>query len=260
MLSIEHNTGHRVDGNPRLCGIELEGVRRSVLQCEWRYLSFFNFAVPPSVLQPYVPAHTELDLWQGAAWLSLVGTISKNSRFLGFSIPGQQDYEQIDLRFYVRRRNRHPGVVFVKEVIGKPLVALAARTFLNQQYVFGETERRLRVQKGKLKVCYSWRSNRMWNSFCVSSDNRFEEVDEDSSAAFFAQRLWSYTKHSQLRTLVMHIEHPPWRIAPVNDSSVILPDDSVFGPVFTSILQKPADICFVAEGSPVRIRSLQRVT
>src|SRR5688572_14753119 len=78
---------------------------KPVGSCEWRDLIFMNYPVPAAVLKPYLPAGTELDLWEGQPWLSLVALTFKSTRVLHIPLPGQQDYVQVNLRFYVKHQH-----------------------------------------------------------------------------------------------------------------------------------------------------------
>ena len=78
-------------------------MSREFLSAEWRYLAMLNYRVPAEWLTPFVPVGTELDLWDGAAYLSLVGFHFRNTRLLGVPIPFHQTFEEVNLRFYVRR-------------------------------------------------------------------------------------------------------------------------------------------------------------
>lgn len=96
-----------------------------------RYLLFLNYAMDPKILQPWLPEGTAFDLWDGRAWLSLVGLTFRNAQAFGVRLPFQQDFEQIHLRFYVQRQEglrRKRGVVFLREVVAKPLLAPLARS------------------------------------------------------------------------------------------------------------------------------------
>ena len=77
---------------------------RPFLTASWRYLALLNYEVPPALLRPLVPAGTELDMWGGATLASIVGFRFLDTRVLGLSIPGHRDFDEINLRFYVRRR------------------------------------------------------------------------------------------------------------------------------------------------------------
>ena len=74
------------------------------LTAEWRHLLMVNYVVDPAVLEPLVPAGTELDLWQGRAYVSVVGFRFLRTRVLGMPIPFHRNFDEVNLRFYVRRR------------------------------------------------------------------------------------------------------------------------------------------------------------
>jgi uncharacterized protein YqjF (DUF2071 family) len=45
----------------------------SFLKAEWRKLIIANYVVDQKLLEPHVPFGTELDLWEGKCYVSLVG-------------------------------------------------------------------------------------------------------------------------------------------------------------------------------------------
>src|SRR5919199_3954177 len=93
--------------------------RRPFLTAEWRYLVMLNYDVPPAVLAPLVPAGTTLDLWRGRALVSVVGFRFLATRVLGVPVPFHRDFDEVNLRFYVRRElpggEVRRGVTFVRE-------------------------------------------------------------------------------------------------------------------------------------------------
>src|SRR5258705_12109401 len=92
----------------------------------------------PPCLQKYVPAGTELDPYDGKTYASLVGFQFRRTKLLGtIPIPFHTDFEEINLRFYVRRSEdgeARRGVVFVTEIVLKHAIAFAARLFYNDNY------------------------------------------------------------------------------------------------------------------------------
>src|SRR5678816_1521291 len=100
------------------------------LTAEWRKLAIANYSVDPNILTPYLPYKTELDLWEGKCYVSLVGFRFINTKLKGFYVPFHRDFEEINLRFYVRHRDGDQwkrGVVFMKEIVPKPALAIVAR-------------------------------------------------------------------------------------------------------------------------------------
>src|SRR4026208_556537 len=90
------------------------------LTAEWRRLAMLSFEIDPRVLSPLVPAGTELDEWQGRTFASLVGFLFLDTRVFGLAVPFHRNFEEVNLRFYVRRMasdGLRRGVVFVKEIV-----------------------------------------------------------------------------------------------------------------------------------------------
>ena len=103
---------------------------RPFLTAQWRCLAMVNFEIDPAVLRPFVPVGTELDCWQGRAFVSVVGFLFVDTRVWGCPIPYHRDFEEVNLRFYVRRRadeGWRRAVVFVKEIVPRAAIAMTAR-------------------------------------------------------------------------------------------------------------------------------------
>ena len=101
------------------------------LNAAWRKLAFANYPVPPEVLSSYLPAGTELDTWMGHPYVSLIGFVFQDVRLLGLRVPFHVNFEEVNLRFYVRRKvdgSWRRGVVFVKEIVPKRAITLVANT------------------------------------------------------------------------------------------------------------------------------------
>ncbi len=111
------------------------------MTAEWRYLAMINYEIDPAILLPYVPPGTEIDHWRGTTFVSIVGFLFLNVRVLGLPIPFHRNFDEINLRFYVRRQTvegPRRGVVFVKEIVPRQAIATAARVFYNENYVARE--------------------------------------------------------------------------------------------------------------------------
>ncbi len=77
-------------------------MSKTFLQAEWRKLAMANYAVDSSLLAKYLPHHTEIDLWNDTCYVSLVGFMFKDTRIKGIRIPFHVNFEEVNLRFYVR--------------------------------------------------------------------------------------------------------------------------------------------------------------
>ena len=101
------------------------------LTAEWRKLVMLNYLVEPELLYPYVPYGTELDYWNGKLHVSLVGFMFLNTKVLGLPIPFHRNFEEMNLRFYVRCKQDgewRRGVVFIKEIVPKFMISFVARS------------------------------------------------------------------------------------------------------------------------------------
>ena len=137
------------------------GTNSVFLTAEWRDLAMLNFEIAPDALAPYVPAGTELDSWNGKMFVSAVGFLFQKTRVLGIPVPFHRDFEEVNLRFYVRRKASgewRRGVVFIKEIVPRRAIAAIARACYNENYVALPMSHRIeKVSGGTKAVCYSWR-------------------------------------------------------------------------------------------------------
>src|SRR5258708_3087722 len=132
------------------------------LSAEWRDLLMLNYEVDPACQQKYIPAGTELDSFDGKTYVSLVGFQFCRTKLLGtIPIPFHTDFEEINLRFYVRRSEASEmrrRVVFIAEIGPKHAIALAARLFYNENYVCRPMAHRIFSKDSEVEVEYSWRT------------------------------------------------------------------------------------------------------
>src|SRR5882724_9432498 len=90
------------------------------LTAEWSHLAMLNYEVDPKILVSFVPPGTELDFWNGKAFVSMVGFLFQKTRVCGIAIPFNRNFEEVNLRFYVRRKvddGWRRAVVFIKELV-----------------------------------------------------------------------------------------------------------------------------------------------
>src|SRR5262245_53035082 len=108
------------------------------LTAEWRDLAMLNYEIDPAVLASRVPPGCELDTWDGRTFVSVVGFRFLRTRVLGVPVPFHVNFEEVNLRFYVRRKadsEWRRGVVFVKELVPRRAIALVARVAYGENYV-----------------------------------------------------------------------------------------------------------------------------
>jgi hypothetical protein len=236
-----------------------------------------NYEVDPALLARHVPAGTELDLWQGRCLVSVVGFMFLRTRVLGLPIPGHRDFEEVNLRFYVR----HPaadgwrrGVVFIREIVPRWAIAWLARTVYGEPYVALPMRHHVDCRdddplalRGGGRVHYGWRTAHGW----VGIDARLGAAPAapapGSEEEFITEHYWGYTAAGDGRTTEYGVEHPPWRVWPVEACTFGAVDATVTGAAVTDLygagfvaplLEQPVS-AFVAEGSELVVRRGRRI-
>ena len=222
-----------------------------------------NYAVEPAILRPLVPSGTELDLWNGTAYVSLVGFLFLHTRVLGIPIPFHRNFEEVNLRFYVRRRDGSEwkrGVAFVKEIVPRFAIAAVARGFYNERYVSLRMRHRIEEAGGVLRsVEYAWRFRGRWNRMLLKPEGEWRPLSAGTEAEFIAEHYWGYSAQPDGGCVEYRVEHPPWRACPASNLTVECDVAGLYGRQFESALAAPPASAFLAEGSPVSVSRGRRI-
>ncbi len=236
------------------------------LTASWRHLAMLNYRVDPALLVPHVPRGTELDSHNGATWLSLVGFLFADTRILGLPIPYHRTFEEINLRFYVRRTSGSEvrrGVVFIKEIVPRPAIALVARLAYNEPY---ETRRMghylaPRAPRDPLHVSYSWapRSGGWAHMTLATTGAIPQAIAPGSEEEFITEHYWGYTRQRDGGTIEYRVEHPSWRVWQSARATVTGDVEELYGQHFANMLSRPPDSAFLAEGSAVTVYRPTRI-
>ena len=187
---------------------------RPFLTAQWRNLIVFTYAVDPTRLIDRVPAGTTLDSWHGKTVVSLLGFQFQDTKVLGAPVPFHQDFEEVNLRFYVRRvvgDEVRPGVVFLRELVPRPFVGGMARLLYREPYVV--VPMRSAVEAGPPpRVAYEWNLGGRWCSLAGAGDGEGAEAAPGSFEEFLTQRSWGYNGEPGKETLEYRVDHPRWRL------------------------------------------------
>lgn len=238
--------------------------QRIFLTAEWRNLAMLNYAVDPAVLEMHVPRGTELDFFQGQTFVSIVGFLFERTKLFGVPIPGHRTFEEVNLRFYIRRQcsdGVRRGVVFIKEIVPRQAVSTVARLFYNEQYVCLPMRHRI-DRNGAASdghVEYAWRTGRRWNRVALTTCGEPQPLSEGSHEQYIAEHYWGYSIQRDGGTKEYEVQHPPWRIWQTRDAVFDCDAAVLYGPQFAETLKKPPDSAFLAEGSAVTVRRGVRI-
>lgn len=214
-----------------------------------------SFEIDPGLLAPRVPDGTTLDSYHGRTLVTLVGLRFLNLRVAGIPVPGFQDFDQVNCRFYVRREagaEIRRGVVFIKEIVPSLAMAFAARLLVNEHYVAAPM--RHQITGGEENwVVFEWQLADRWNRLRARRGGPAAVPSPDSLESFVAGRPWGYSRQTDGATLELRVEHPPWAVSLAADSVLDCDVAAVFGPQFAAPLARPPVSAFIAAGSETAI-------
>lgn len=228
------------------------------LTAEWRDLVVINFEVAPSILLPLVPAGTELDLWEGSALVSLVAFRFLNTKVRGLSVPFHVNFEEANLRFYVKRPiagELRRGVVFVKELVPRPAIALTARLLFGEPYQYVPMSSDIRDEAGERHMTYRWSVRGSQSLVSAVTKGEPEPLSVGSESEFILEHYWGYTRRSSTRTSEYRVEHPRWRHWKSPRVELQVDVASTYGEPWARALSRQWRTAFVAEGSGVAVHS-----
>lgn len=223
------------------------------LTAHWGPLVLLNYTCPRVLLEPLVPAGTELDPWEGETLISLVGFLFADTRLLGVPIPFHRTFEEVNLRFYVRRPapDGRRAVVFIRELVPRWAIAAVARGVYNEPYLALPMRHMRSVTADGDEVSYGWTYRGEQCELGARARGRAERPPTGSEAEFITEHYWGYTRQRNGGTLEYQVEHPPWRVWAAAESWCHGPVASLYGPDFGALLASPPRSAFIAEGSPV---------
>jgi len=236
------------------------------LSARWKYLLMANYAIDPSVLAPLVPAGCKLDFYEGKTYVSVVGFLFEDVRLKGLPIPFHTFFEEVNLRFYVvydNGRQRKRGVVFVREIVPKPIVAWVANVIYNENYAAVPMKHDIRLPKAPgdcLQVNYQWRWKGRWQTFAAKANPRPKPIIDGTFTEFITEHYWGYAQVNQRHTMEYAVEHPRWNAFEVQDFTLDLDVASVYGPAYTPYIQGTPASVFLADGSDVIVRDGVKLT
>ncbi len=229
----------------------------SFLNAEWRKLALANYKVDPEILTEYVPKYTELDLWKGDCYVSLVGFMFLNTKLLGIKVPFHINFEEVNLRFYVRYNDDGKwkwGVVFVKEIVPKSAITFVANTIYKENYATYPMRHSWVENEASREIKYAWKVGSQWQIFHLDAAINTSEIEEGSECEFITEHYWGYAQHGS-KTVEYEVTHPRWKQYVVNDYKIEVDFGAVYGSKFAFLNNQTPSSVHLAEGSEITVES-----
>jgi len=226
------------------------------LKADWENLIMANYTVNPSVLLPFLPKGVEIDTYQGKAYVSLVGFMFKNTRLFNIPIPYLGTFEEINLRFYVKRKDGNEwkrGVVFINETIPYKPVAWMANWLYKEHYISIPTKHKWTFREKTKDIRYDWKMGNKWNVLTVNASTAKQPMAKGSIEEYIFEHYFGYTKIDDNTTQEYNVAHPRWETNQITDYHIDCDFGAMYGEAFRFLNhQEPANV-IMAEGSEVTV-------
>ena len=209
-----------------------------------------------------MPPKTELDLWQGNCFVSLVGFRFVNTKLLGIPIPFHRNFEEVNLRFYVRYKDGDKwkrGVVFIKEIVPKPALTFVANTIYKEHYQTLKMSHRWEEFTDYRIVDYRWVIAGKEQIFSLHANLHSGEIAAGSEEEFITEHYWGYTKADKTSSYEYEVTHPRWECYPVQDFRVDVDFQLVYGEEFGILNEAEPTSVLLAEGSEITVEGKRKI-
>jgi uncharacterized protein YqjF (DUF2071 family) len=257
------------------------------LTAEWRDLVILNYEVDPALLAEYVPRGTEIDSHGGKTYISLVGFRFLRTRLFGaIPIPFHTNFDEINLRFYVRRRVGDAvkrGVVFIREIVPRRAIAAVARLAYGERYECRPMRHTLRgsaaaavgspvdsvgaasakpsgarsprpaSRASGIEARYEWLSGCKWGGLRVEAGGQPALPADGSLEQFITEHYWGYAAQRDGGCVEYEVRHVPWQVWRCTSAAFDGYATDLYGRALAEVVARPPDSAFLADGSAVQV-------
>lgn len=224
------------------------------LRATWQNLLMANYVVDPAWIQPYLAFGTEIDLFDGNCFVSLVGFEFNNTRVKGIAFPWHRNFVEINLRAYVKRQDENGtkrGVVFIKEIVPKHMITWIANAFYHERYVTMMTGGGMYSTDKADYIGYIW-----GKGHCIEAklgpDKK--KLVPGSIEEFITEHYWGYASINASGSLEYAVEHPAWETRDVVKSMIKVNFEKLYGAQFSSLKDTQPHSVLYACGSDILVR------
>lgn len=222
-----------------------------LVTARWSELVMAAWDVPELVLRPYVPAGLELDRWQGRCFVNLVALRFAAVRFPPVPFPTLPPFAQVNLRTFVRDRDR-AGVVFIRLLVSNRLVTAVSRL------AYGQPATTIPItghsSKTADEVTVEYVIRRRPRARIATTASASTTLPPAASLEHFCkERYWGFSTTANGRSREFRVEHPAWGIHAVRRWDLELDFGSLFGPTWQFLNAAPPALVTLAAGSTVHV-------
>src|SRR5438045_5907004 len=119
----------------------VEPDQPALMRQDWHHLLFLHWEIPPQELQALVPPELTIDTFDGIAYVGLVPFTLTGVRPVGVPpMPWVSSFHEVNVRTYVHRGGRDPGVWFFSLDASSAIAVAAARAAYKLPYFHSQIE------------------------------------------------------------------------------------------------------------------------
>jgi len=223
------------------------------LTARWENLIIISYKVRPELLEAYIPEGFELDTINGSAFVSIVAFDFLDTKVKGLKIPFHVNFPEINLRFYVKNKEKR-GVVFIREFAPRFFIAYFANLFYNENYRAISMNNHLE-QNGKIFLNHTINFKGKKYQINLEAENKPYMPASDSTEHFFKEHEWGFGIAKTGETIIYKVEHPLWEVYPIVKFEHNFDFGAIYGEKWQSLNgEDPYNVAF-AKGSPVKVFS-----
>jgi hypothetical protein len=179
---------------------------------------------------------------------------------LGIPVPFHRDFDEVNLRFYVRRADPagwRRAVVFIRELVPRPAIAWVARVAYNEPYRAVRMRHLVQMSEAHEgqpgRVQYEWRHGGRWHGLAAATSGPPALPERGSEAEFITEHYWGYTAQRDGGAKEYRVLHPQWPVWRAEAATLDCDIANVYGQPFADVLSCAPCSSFVAVGSGVTV-------
>ncbi|MBL7830120.1 MAG: DUF2071 domain-containing protein [Saprospiraceae bacterium] len=229
---------------------------KTFLKARWENIVMVNYTVDESILRPYLPYGVEIDTYQNQAFVSLVGFRFVQSTIFGLPIPYLGNFDEVNLRFYVKRTDGTElkrGVVFINELVPFKVVAFLANKLYKEHYSYAKMKSSIQVENNIKNINYSWQPKQIEYSIHASFSDSKDEIIQDSLEEFIYEHYYGFTKVNEQETWEYRVNHPRWQTNKLLNHKINCDFGEMYGQDFSFLNHQAPFSIYNAIGSEVTI-------
>ena len=199
-----------------------------------------------------MPSGTELDLQDGKCFVSLVGFMFLETRVLGVPIPFHVNFEEVNLRYYVKRETdgeTRRAVCFIKEIVPRFAISTVARVVYGEPYECWTMSH----DRTETLVAYDWSKGGSRNRLSVETGESLGVPASGSHGEFIIEHYWGYTSRGGGRVDEYKVEHPTWELFSTKNEQLDVDFGKTYGDEFAFLTDEKPYSILLAKGSEIAV-------